>query len=63
MYWDQLTMAAKAIGYFRRPFKAYWCVTKGEPLSPTIFNVVVDAVICHWVTVVTPSEASMGGLG
>ena len=22
----------------------------GYPLSPTIFNVVVDAVVCHWVT-------------
>ena len=56
-------MVAKAIGYFQRPFKTYWGVTQGEPLYPTISNVVVDAVICHWVTVVTPSEASMGGLG
>ena len=23
-------------------------VTQGDPLSPTIFNVVVDAVVCHW---------------
>ena len=34
-----------------------------NPLSPTVFNVVVDAVILHWVTVVTPSEAGTGGLG
>ena len=32
-------------------------------MSPTIFNVVVDAIIRHWVTVVTPTEAGMGGLG
>ena len=25
-------------------------VTQGDPLSPTIFNVVVDAVVLHWVT-------------
>ena len=25
-------------------------VTQGDPLSPTIFNVVVDAVVQHWVT-------------
>ena len=32
-------------------------VTKGDPLSPTIFNVVVDAVVRHWVTLaVTESE-------
>ena len=36
---------------------------QGNPLSPTIFNVVVDAVICHWVTVVMPSEAVTGGFG
>ena len=23
-------------------------VTLGDPLSPSIFNVVVDAVVCHW---------------
>ena len=27
-------------------------VTQGDPLSPTIFNVVVGAVVCNWVTVV-----------
>ena len=36
---------------------------QGDPLYPTIFNVVLDAVICHWVTVVTPTEAGTGGLG
>ena len=28
-----------------------------------IFNVVVDAVISHWVEVVTPTEVGTGGLG
>ena len=23
-------------------------MTQGDPLFPTIFNVVVDAVVCHW---------------
>ena len=32
-------------------------VTQGDPLSPTIFNVVVDAVVRHWVTIaVTQAE-------
>ena len=26
-------------------------MTQGNPLSPTIFNVVVDAVVRHWVTI------------
>ena len=62
-YWDQLIMVAKAYGYFRRPFKGYQVVTQGDPLSPKIFNVVLDADIHHWVTVVTPTEVGMGGLG
>ena len=56
-------MVAGAGGYFRRPFKGYGGVTQGNPLSPTIFNMVLDAVIRHWVKVVTPTEAVMGGLG
>ena len=31
-------------------------MTQGDPLSPTIFNVVVDAVVRHWLTI-TVSEA------
>ena len=38
-------------------------MTQGKPISPTIFNVVMDAVIRHWVTVVTPTEAGTGGGG
>ena len=33
------------------------------PPVPQNFNVVVDAVIRHWVTEVTPTEAGTGGLG
>ena len=53
---------ANAGGYFGRPFKGYQDITQGELLSPTILYVVVDAVIRHWVTVVTPTEAVTGGL-
>ena len=38
-------------------------MAQGEPLPPTIFNVVMDAVIRHWVTVAMPPEAGTGGLG
>ena len=54
MYWDHLTMVAKAglmetkAGeYFGNPFKGYRGITQGNPLSPTIFNVVADTVIRH----------------
>ena len=56
-------MVAKSGGYFGHTLKGYRGVIQGNPPSPTIFNVVLDAVIRHWVTVVTPTEAGTGGLG
>ena len=35
-------------------------MTQGNPLSPTIFNLVVDAVVRHWVTL-TVTEAETKG--
>ena len=48
-YWRRLTMAARAGGYYGEAFKGERGVTQGDPLSPTIFNVVVDAVVRHWL--------------
>ena len=62
-YWYRLQIVAKAGGYFGTTFKAYRGVTQGDPLSLTVFNVVVDAVIRHWVTVATPTEPGAEGLG
>ena len=50
-------MVARAGGYYGKGFKGGRGVTQGDPLSPTIFNVVVDAVVRHWVTIaVTEAE-------
>ena len=62
-YWERLTIVAKAGTYCGHSFKGYQGVNQGDPLSPTIFNVVVDTIIRHWVTVVTPTEAGTGSLG
>ena len=48
-YWRRLTMAAWSGGYYGAAFKGARGVTQGDPLSPTIFNVVVDAVVRHWL--------------
>ena len=48
-YWRRLTMAARSGGYYGTAFKGERVVTQGDPLSPTIFNVVVDAVVRHWL--------------
>ena len=49
-YWGKSTMVAQAGGYCGNGFKGARGVTQGDPLSPTIFSVVVDSVVCHWVT-------------
>ena len=36
-------------GYYGTTFKGERGVTQSDPLSPTIFNVVVDAVVRHWL--------------
>ena len=43
------TMAARSGGYYGTAFKGDRGVTQGDPLSPTLFNVVVDAVVRHWL--------------
>ena len=50
-YWWQLTMRARGGGYYGTGFQGVREVTQGDLLSPTIFNVVVYAVVRHWVTV------------
>ena len=41
----------KGVRVLRGGIKGYRVVTQGDPLSPTISNVVVDEVVRHWVTV------------
>ena len=48
-------MVEKAGGYYGSAFKGSRGVTQVDPLSPTIFNFVVDAVVQHWVTVMVNS--------
>ena len=50
-------MVARMGGYYGEVFKGFGGVTQGDPLSPTIFNVVVDAVVQHWVLLMA------GGIG
>ena len=45
-------MVARAGGYYGTAFQGARGVTQGDPLSPNIFNVVVDAVVRNWATVV-----------
>ena len=60
-YWDRLTMVDRSGGYFGHTFKGNFSVTQGDLLSPTLFNVVVDVFIYHWVTVVVPTADGLEG--
>jgi retron-type reverse transcriptase len=44
-FWDNLKLVPKQGGYFGKPMKSERGVTQGDPLSPIVFNVVVDAVV------------------
>ena len=42
-------------------FKGHQGETQGNPLSPMIFNVVVDAVLYHWILVMAEEESRPEG--
>ena len=62
VYWKRTTMVARAGSYYWKGFKGGRGVMQGDPLSPTIFNVVVDAVVRHWLQIAT-QEAERRGEG
>ena len=56
-------MVARAGGYYSTAFKGERCMTQGDPLSPTIFNVVVDAFVRHWVNGLVDEAEAKGETG
>ena len=56
-------MVARSGGYYSAAFTGYQGVTQGGPLSPTIFNVVVDVVLNHWVYVMVEVAEDWGKCG
>ena len=62
IYWGRLTMVTLADGYFGVTFKGYRGATQGNTLHPTIFNVLVNAVILYWVALVATNKDGMEGL-
>ena len=62
-YWRRLTMVARSAGYYGTVFGGERGVTQGDPLYPTIFNVVVDAVVRHWVNGLVDEAEAKGEMG
>jgi hypothetical protein len=48
-FWEGGQLYCRAARYFGRAFKAKRGITQGDPLSPTIFNLMVDAVVRAWL--------------
>ena len=55
-------MLARAGGYYGAAFKGDWGVTQGDLLSPTIFNVMLDVVLRHWVTLMVEGAEETKGV-
>ena len=56
-------MVARAGGYYGTAFRGERGVTQGDPLSPTIFNVVVIAVVRNWVNGLVEKVEGKGETG
>ena len=56
-------MVAKLGRYYGAAFKGTRGVTQGDPISSTIFNVVVDVVVRYWFTVMVESAEERSGRG
>ena len=56
-------MVENSGGYYGAAFTGARGVTQGYPLSPAIFNVVVGAVVRHWVLVVVEVAEDQGRRG
>ena len=63
LYWGYLLVLAQAGKYYGATFQGLRERTHGYPLSPTIFNMVLDAVICCWFMLVLVEEAVPDGFG
>ena len=55
-------MVVRAGGYYRTAFQGGRGVTQVNKLSSTIFNVVMDAVVQHWVMGVIAEAEARGDL-
>ena len=56
-------MVARAGGYYWEYFKGDQGVIQGDPLSPTIFNMVVDAAVRQCVTLAMDEAEKRGERG
>ena len=61
-FWENQQVVARQSGYHGEPFKATRGVTQGDIVSPTLFNIIVDAVVRYWFHVLEMDETASEGL-
>ena len=54
-------MVDRTGGYQGVALQDFWGVIQGYQLLSTIFNVVMDAVVCNWISLVTGAVAEPDG--
>jgi hypothetical protein len=62
-FWGRHVVVAKQGGHFSEPFQATRWVPQGDITSLNIFNIVVDAVIRYWLTLVLDDGSEYDGFG
>ena len=60
--WEGDTIVPKQSGFYGKPFKATRGVRQGDIMSPTIFNIIVDAVIREWENKSTTNQSLVENL-
>ena len=56
-------MVTKVRGYYGSVFQGSRGMTQGDPIYPTIFNMLVDVVVRHWVAVMVENAEERSGRG
>ncbi|KAL9183034.1 hypothetical protein ACHAXT_004821 [Thalassiosira profunda] len=59
-FWDNALLVCRASGVYGKPFRDGRGVTQGGPLSPKLFNILVDAIVREWLTLLVGSDAVEG---
>ena len=54
LFWDRAVLVCRASGVYGEPFLAGRGVTQGGPLSPKLFNILVDAIVREWLHLLYP---------
>ena len=49
-YWDSQIAILKQRGYTSDPFVPNKGLIQGDPMSPTLFNIIIDVIVRHLIT-------------